>query len=261
MYIVYTNQEVKNISPFSKLQKNWARQRLLSIKKKNLSSKKENNPGLAEPTDPKVTSPVQLYLQTLRYKLRRREELLFQHQLKGHSSHPQVCSPALCPPAKSKPHTLRKWWEITSACQPLPRSVRGKSTRAAFLSLADGRVAAGAHVARGKALGRKPGTLWTVVICLENISPQSDVRITWAQTLFRFHLQKYTVLGLKILRSFLGYCCCQYWLIFQCLQPILLRKQTFSLGNVTSHENIVKCKAGFFSPRVISWKSCFASNT
>ena len=153
--------------------------------------KKKNNPGLAEPADPKVTYPLlYLHLQTLRYKLWVREELFFQHQLKGHSSHPQVCSPALCPPAKSKPHTLRKWWEITRACQPLPRSVRVKSTIAAFLSLADGRVAAGAHVARGKALGSKTGTLWTVVICLENISPQSDVCRTWAQTLFLFRLQK-----------------------------------------------------------------------
>ena len=187
MYIVYTNQEVKNISPFSKLKKLWARQGLLSIKKKILSlKKKKNNSELAEPADPKATYPLlRLHLQTLRYKWWVREELL-----KGPSSHSRACSLALCPPAKSKPHTLRKWWEVTSARQPLPRGVRVKPIIAAFLSLADGRVAAGAHVARGKALERKPGTLWTVVICLENISPQSDVCRTWARTLFLFHLQK-----------------------------------------------------------------------
>ena len=50
-------------------------------------------------------------------------------------------------------------------------------------------------------------------------------------------------------------------LVFHYLKPVLLWKQTFSLGNVKSNENILKGKAGLFSPRVISWKSCFASNT
>lgn len=71
MYIVYTNQEVKSISPFSKLKKLWARQGLLSIKKKNLSlkKKKKNISELAEPANPKATYPLlHLHLQTLRYK-------------------------------------------------------------------------------------------------------------------------------------------------------------------------------------------------
>lgn len=58
---------------------------------------------------------------------------------------------------------------------PLAQGVRVKYTTEAFLSLADGRVAAGAHVAREKVLGSGPGKLWTVVIHLETISPQSDV--------------------------------------------------------------------------------------
>ena len=69
---------------------------------------------------------------------------------------------------------------------PLAQGVRVKYTTAAFLSLADGRVAAGAHVAREKALGSGPGKLWTVVIRLGNISPQSDVCRNLARDTFSF---------------------------------------------------------------------------
>lgn len=111
---------------------------------------------------------------------------------------PRPSPPCLLPGPMSssqvKSHTLRKWWEITSALLPCPQSIKMMDTKATFLSLAHGRVAARAHAAREKAQGGgggdSPGKLWTAVICLENISPQSAVRKTWAGTRFLFQLQK-----------------------------------------------------------------------
>lgn len=144
-------------------------------------------------------------------------------------------------------HTLRKWWDIISTLLPYPQSTRLIYTKAAFLSLADGRVAARAHVARKKALGSGPEMLWTAVICLENISPQSDVFRTWARDTLSLSVTKINsfqysskYLGLSLV---MAVAVLTYW-IFHGLKPASFWKRKFDRGIMTN-KNILKCKAGF----------------
>lgn len=119
-------------------------------------------------------------------------------------------------------HTLRKWWDVISTLRPYPQRTRLIYTKAAFLSLADGRVAARAHVAREKTLGSGPETLWTAVICLENISPQSDVFRTWAQDTLSLSVTK--INSFQYSSKYLGFSLVMaaailaYW-IFYVLKP------------------------------------------
>lgn len=136
------------------------------------------------------------------------------------------------------PHTA----EMARNCEhPLlhPQITKAMYTKAAFLSLADGRVAAGAHVAREKALGSSPGKFCTVVICLENISLQSDVCRTWAWYTLSLSLPEINNFGspniqdfpwLQLLPVVLTY------LVFHSLKPVFLQKQKFGLSNMKSNE-------------------------
>lgn len=65
------------------------------------------------------------------------------------------------------------WLLLGEWCPVL--SINVVPTKVAFLLLADGRATAGTHVAREKGPGSGPEKPWTAVICLENMSLQSDV--------------------------------------------------------------------------------------
>lgn len=159
-----------------------------------------------------------------------------------HSSsiHSSAAAPTPCLLPGSRPtHTLQKWWEIASTLLPHPPSVSVMYTKAAFLSFAHGRVPAEeAHVAREKALGCGPGKFWTGVICLENISPQSDVCRTWAWDTFSvgeinsFEAQNIQDFPWLQPLPVLAY------LVLLGLNPVFFRKQKLEGGNVKNNENI-----------------------
>lgn len=117
-------------------------------------------------------------------------EVLLQHQPEGQgpASTPTPWLGAHQP--SPNPHKLFPLWKWCGKKPTSSARYQCDVHKSCFFAFCRCRVAAQAHVARKQALGSGPGKRWTVVICLENISPQSDVFKTWARSPLLFHWQK-----------------------------------------------------------------------